>query len=89
MLRCSNGCLYTGITTDVKKTPEDPQRRKGIRVCPSSPPSQAGLIHVIGKQIISLPSGILRESSEPGTEDRSRKEVEGSLLITAGSSILY
>ena len=70
-----------------KKTPYDPQRRKGIPVCPSSQARKTGGIHRIGKQIDSIPLGILRKILEPLTEAGSRKKVESRLLNTAEDSV--
>jgi len=60
-----------------KKTPECPQFRQGVRVCPSPPAGQIGRLHGIEKQICRLQPGVFREIPEPGTEARLGKEVEG------------
>ena len=66
--RDHNGC---------SETPEGPQFRQGVCVCPSSQASQTGRLHGIGKQVSRLQLGILREILEAGTENSSRKKVEG------------
>ena len=67
---------------------QGPQCRERIHLCPSPPPCQAGRLHGIGKPIIRIQFGILREIPQPGTETRSCKEVEGNLLTRQGIPFL-
>lgn len=68
------------------KTPEGPQRREGVRLCPGTPPGQAGRLHGIRKQVCRLKPGVFRKIPEPGTEDRLGSKVEEWELNTLSSA---
>lgn len=67
------------------ETPQGPQCRKRIRICPGSPPGEAGRLYGIGKSIRRLHLGIFCEIPQPGREARSGQELEGKKTVESAN----